>query len=81
MAGNSAYGGAIGRTYVPGEGGGIYNAGTLTVSRCNMVENSANGEGGGIYNAGTLTVSHSTFTRNSPDAIYGTYTGGANTFN
>jgi hypothetical protein len=83
MAGNSAYGGAIGRTFVPSEGGGIYNAGTLTVSRCNMVENSANGAGGGIYNAGTaaaLTVSHSTFIQNSPDAISGPYTdGGGNT--
>ena len=84
MAGNSAYGGAIGRTFVPSEGGGIYNAGTLTVSGCNMVENSANGAGGGIYNAGTaaaLTVSHSIFSGNSPDAISGPYTdGGHNIF-
>jgi hypothetical protein len=32
MAGNSAYGGSIGRTFFPGEGGAIYNGGWLTVS-------------------------------------------------
>jgi hypothetical protein len=63
-------------------GGAIYNAGTLTVSSCFVAGNIA-GEGGGIYNAGTaaaLTVSHSVFSGNSPDAIFGPYTGGHNTF-
>jgi len=40
-------------------GGGIYNAGTLTVTNSNIDQNSA-GSGGGIYNAGTLTVTNST---------------------
>jgi Domain of unknown function (DUF4214) len=49
-------------------GGGIYNAGTLTVSNCTLSNNGAAGEagdGGGIYNKGTLTVSNSTLTGNS----------------
>jgi hypothetical protein len=45
-------------------GGGIYNAGTLTVSNCTLSGNSAN-SGGGIYNDGTLTVSNCTLSDNS----------------
>ena len=33
-----------------GNGGGIYNNGTLTVSNSTFSGNSANGGGGGIYN-------------------------------
>jgi hypothetical protein len=50
------------------EGGGIYNAGTLTVSNSALSGNSVNGTheyGGGIYNSGTLTVSNSTLSGNS----------------
>jgi hypothetical protein len=65
------------------EGGGIYNAGTLTVSGGYVVLNSA-GTGGGIYNAGTaaaLTVLDCIFSSNSPNNILGLYTdGGGNTF-
>jgi hypothetical protein len=58
-------------------GGGIYNAGTLTVSDSNLSGNSADlnpaplpgfpcyAYGGGIYNAGLLTVSDSTIASNS----------------
>jgi hypothetical protein len=49
-------------------GGGIYNAGTLTLSNSTLANNSAvnvNGGGGGISNFGTLRVGSSTFTGNS----------------
>jgi hypothetical protein len=50
-----------------GEGGGIYNTGTLTVSQCTLSDNSASvlfGVGGGIYNRGTLTVSQCSLSGN-----------------
>ena len=63
MSGNSAN--APGRQY----GGGIYNAGTLTLSGCIVSDNVAIADlapayGGGIYNAGTMKVSGCTFTGN-----------------
>ena len=50
----------------PGEGGGIRNDGTLTVSNSTFSGNQGNNCGGGIYNntSGTLTVSNSTFAGN-----------------
>ena len=58
-----------------GQGGAIWNGGTLTVSGCNLSNNHANngilGLGGAIYNAGTLTVRNSTLDNNS------VYLGGA----
>jgi hypothetical protein len=47
-------------------GGGIYNAGTLTVSDSTLSGNEVTfvGAGGGIYNAGTLTVSNSALASN-----------------
>jgi hypothetical protein len=52
-----------------GQGGAIWNGGTLTISACNLSNNLAiNGNlglGGAIYNAGTLTVSNSTLDNNS----------------
>jgi hypothetical protein len=56
-----------------GIGGGIYNAGTLTVTNSTISNNSASvtdnfnfdSFGGGIYNAGTLTVTNSTISGNS----------------
>ncbi len=53
-----------------GRGGGIYNAGTLTVTNSTISDNSAldyyyHEGGGGIYNAGTLTVITSTISGNS----------------
>ncbi len=47
-----------------GNGGGIDNSGTLTVSHSTISGNSATGDGGGIYNGGTLTVSDSTISAN-----------------
>ncbi len=48
-----------------GEGGGIYNAGTLVVRNATISDCSAlPGYGGGIYNAGTLSLDDSTITGN-----------------
>src|SRR5204863_2081785 len=58
------------------DGGGFYNLGTLTLSRCAVQGNSAGnggcgglgcsgGNGGGIYNRGTLTIEACTFSGNT----------------
>ena len=52
-----------------GDGGGINNAGRLTLSSCTVTENEVNGSastgsGGGIYNSGTITVDRCTFSNN-----------------
>ncbi|HLL38103.1 MAG TPA: choice-of-anchor Q domain-containing protein, partial [Rubrobacteraceae bacterium] len=52
---------------VAGNGGGLLNDGTLTVTNSTFSENSADGlGGGGIFNSpsGTLTVTNSTFSQN-----------------
>src|SRR5262249_17048240 len=50
-------------------GGGIYNAGSATVSNSTLgnatLQNSTDGEGGGIYNRGMLTVSGCTVSGNN----------------
>jgi hypothetical protein len=57
------------------EGGGINNAGNLTVDDSTISGNTANdsfgegGEGGGIHNAGTLSVDDSTISNNSVSGI------------
>ncbi|HEV3203504.1 MAG TPA: hypothetical protein VGY77_03935, partial [Gemmataceae bacterium] len=54
-----------------GEGGGIYNAGTLTLTDSTLSGNDAY-RGGGIYNsAGTLFVSRSTLSGNSAGTGFG----------
>ena len=67
-----------------GQGGGILNAGTLTVSHAILSDNQVFGLpgasltavvdafGGGIFNKGTLTVSHSTFVHNQSIGADGT---------
>ncbi len=53
-------------------GGGIYSAGTLTVSNSTLLGNSAGWAGGGIFNDyGTATVSNSTLLGNSAATAYG----------
>src|SRR5262249_39091364 len=58
------------------DGGGIYNTGTLTVTRCTLEGNSAV-NGGGIYNTDTLRLTDTTLAGNradvgtSPDEHYG----------
>ncbi len=46
-------------------GGGILNAGTLTVNNCTIADDSAQLDGGGIDNEGALTVADSTFAGDS----------------
>ena len=55
-----------------GDGGGILNRGTLTVSNCTVSDNQAFNDGGGIYNIGTLTVNGCTV---SDNAALGTASG------
>jgi predicted outer membrane repeat protein len=51
---------------IVGDGGGIYNAGTLTLRNNSGVErNRATGNGGGIYNIGALDVQNSRIQLNS----------------
>ena len=62
-----------------GYGGGIYNeSGTLTLTNCMVVGNSAQYSGGGIYsNRGTLTLTNSTVVGNSArDSGGGIYSSG-----
>jgi hypothetical protein len=64
-----------------GDGGGILNLGTLTLSACTVTNNGTFGTGGGygwgggIYNLGTLTLSGCSVTNNSLGGGYG-YGGG-----
>ncbi|MEL7362439.1 MAG: right-handed parallel beta-helix repeat-containing protein, partial [Bacteroidota bacterium] len=52
------------------DGGGIYNSGTLTLSRCVVSENAADGSGGGINNAGgTLVLRECMITENDAEGI------------
>ena len=67
-----------------GDGGGIYNAGTLNVTNCVVQSNHTGaggvninpggqggngGKGGGIYNSGSLTVANSTFESNQTGLV------------
>jgi|GEM_PF-5147760 len=45
-------------------GGGIYNAGTLSVTRCTIKDNQATEIGGGVYNTGTLYMTNCTVSKN-----------------
>ena len=62
----------ISNGFTNGDGGGIDNAGTLSVSNCTISGNSTNivsvptgNEGGGIFNSGSLTVINSTISGNA----------------
>jgi PEP-CTERM motif len=74
-------GSANGPTNTTIQGGGIYNAGTLTVSNSNLSYNTANNNGGGIANDGTLTLSGCTLSNNSvPQGAIGGIGGGIANF-
>jgi len=49
----------------PGDGGGIWNGGLLTIANCAVTDNRASDEAGGIWNEGTLTVTNCTISNNS----------------
>src|ERR1035441_1085351 len=75
MSGEAAAG-TNGKSGQPG--GGIYNAGTLSVRNCVIFANSAGwggssggngGNGGGIYNRGTLNMSGSTVRYKDPQSV------------
>ncbi|HZS46659.1 MAG TPA: choice-of-anchor Q domain-containing protein [Blastocatellia bacterium] len=55
-------------------GGGINNAGNLTVSNSTVTANNASSGGGGLSNSGTLTISNSTVSGNSGGGIFNTGT-------
>ena len=52
-----------------GDGGGILNSGTVTVSNSTFSANHCGWAGGGIYNSGTLTISNSTFAGNRAQRV------------
>ena len=54
---------AIGQSF--GNGGGISNNGTLTLSSCTVSGNATGLNGGGIFNTGVLTVRNSTLSGNT----------------
>jgi streptogramin lyase len=49
----------------PDQGGGLYNAGILTVSACTIAHNVAQSQGGGIYNRGSLSLHDSDVSNNT----------------
>jgi hypothetical protein len=53
------------------EGGGICNGGTMTVTNCQLLNNSAWAGGGGIDNGGMATVTGCTLSGNSVGWVYG----------
>jgi predicted outer membrane repeat protein len=64
---------------LPGEGGAIYNSGTLDVHGSDFSGNSASDFGGAIYNLGTATVQESTLSANSASAGGGLFNAASGT--
>ncbi|GAB4515090.1 MAG: hypothetical protein OHK0046_18070 [Anaerolineae bacterium] len=73
-------------TTTTGQGGGVYNTGTLTVLNSTIAKNKGGGsdqgnliegQGGGIYTTGALTLTQSTVFGNQADTGGGIYAGGA----
>ena len=50
---------------VVGDGGGVLNNGTLTVTGCQITGNAASSFGGGLENTGTLTINNTTIANNT----------------
>jgi len=57
----------IERGNTAGNGGGLYNDGTTTLSNCTVSGNSAKGDGGGLGNSGATTLTNCTVSGNSAD--------------
>jgi predicted outer membrane repeat protein len=57
------------------QGGGVYNAGTLTLDRI-VFENNTAPSGGAIYNQGTVTITNSTLAHNHATSGAGIYNTG-----
>jgi hypothetical protein len=72
VAGNAASAGALN-----GQGGAIWNGGTLTLSACNLSSNDSSAQGGAVWNGGTLTLSACTLSSNSCDGAAPVAFGGA----
>ncbi len=53
------------------DGGGIFNAGVLTLNESILTGNFAENEGGGLYNSGTLMVTASTISGNTAGEVGG----------
>ena len=68
--GNAGFGFGGSGIFSNGDGGGIANRGTLTVTDSTISGNTAIG-GGGIYNGGTMTVTDSTISGNTATSAYG----------
>ena len=64
-----------------GEGGGLFNYGTatLTLTNCTVSGNSAIAEGGGLFNLGTATLTNCTVTGNSANDGGGLFNAGTAT--
>ncbi|MFO0954045.1 MAG: Ig-like domain-containing protein [Isosphaeraceae bacterium] len=81
---NTVVGGVSGRTRVSGWGGGIANAGTMTITASTLSGNSAGvrsepGWGGAIFNSGRLTLTASTLSGNWAGFGGGIFARGAGT--
>jgi hypothetical protein len=62
-------------------GGGIYNAGTLTLSGGTITKNADGKRGGGVYNAGTFTMTGGEISANLAATGEGGYTCGGGVYN
>ncbi|MCI1727225.1 MAG: hypothetical protein LKM35_05995 [Lachnospiraceae bacterium] len=62
-------------------GGGIYNAGTLTLSGGTITKNADGEKGGGVYNAGTFTMTGGKISANIAATGEGGYTCGGGVYN
>jgi hypothetical protein len=71
-------------------GGGIYNAGAMTITNSGILGgpgtnsylgNTATNDGGGVYNAGTMTLDNCLVTGNEAAYSYGYYLGSVDTKN
>ena len=63
-----AGGGTITGGNVTGDGGGVYNAGTLALADCSITGNRAGGQGGGVLQDGEMSVSGSCVVANNAAA-------------